>query len=451
MLIIFSFSIFIFISFSEFVEQTFEKKDPGIWLGEPLIGSRADFLSGDAYGADPRILERISQEAQRGYTVVNQTASRPNIIIILADSLRPDHMSLYGYHRSTTPFLDKLDQQNKLQKSEQAFSSCSDSHCGILAMLNSKEYRNLHLSNFKLHEALSKTGYKTHFILSGEHDWYGLKEFYGANMDSIFDSGAESKYIAGDDELIFEALDKIELTSQPVFFYIHLMSAHATGIKHDRFNLYGQGEINFNWRDWAWGEYDKSSMIDRYDNGIVQSDSYIERIFSYLDENKLSDNSIVIIVSDHGEAFGEHGKYAHTHDLYAESINIPIIIVDSEQNQYPGLRHALQLDIAPTVARRARLPIPSSWQGRPLQDESAERLSFHQTRRRIPTFASIYFDGINTYKYISRGVLLHHPKDEALYNLTQDPSEQMNILDDSSDALKLRIKGSYYNTFVKYQ
>jgi arylsulfatase A-like enzyme len=422
-----------------FIYNSFNPHNPGIWRGEPLLGSWAK-NSGGHYKDSPKKIRQLSKKARKNYPTLTLKENSPNIIIIMIDSIRADHTPMYGYQRNTMPFLDRLYREGKLQIAQQAFSSCSESNCGILSTLNSKEFRNIQLQNFKLQEVLKRVGYQSHFVLSGEHDWYDLKENYGNSMDSILDSGAGSELADADDNLIFEATEKITLTSQPAFFFFHLMSAHVHGVKHDDYAPYQPSGIAYTWNEWAGGKVPDEKMLNFYDNGIFQADAYVKKIVDYLQKNSLLDNSLIIILGDHGEGLGEHGNYSHTKDLYQESIAIPLMIIDSHQQKFPSLSHALQIDVAPTILNYLKLPIPSTWQGRSLMRPKAERLSYHQTLRNKGYFASIYYDGDTTYKYLVHGRSNNIFEKQSLFNLDNDPLEKNNLYNTESIKTKDLIK-----------
>jgi glucan phosphoethanolaminetransferase (alkaline phosphatase superfamily) len=136
--------------------------------------------------------------------------NKKNVILIIVDALRADELSLYGYSRKTSPFLQQLYDEKKLQKIDYAFSTSSASFPGILSILRSKPAYNLAYQNYSLSEVLKDQGYQVNYILSGDHaNWYDMQYFYGKDIDLYFDGRYSDRYVC-DDNLLFEGLSKVE-------------------------------------------------------------------------------------------------------------------------------------------------------------------------------------------------------------------------------------------------
>src|SRR5262249_26904415 len=132
------------------------------------------------YAIDQRLPQ---QELQvRSSYPRGQSFRKRNVIFIFVDSLRADHMSVYGYARPTTPFLEKLRDAGRLRQVQLALSTCAESDCGILSTLGSRPFRHLQPENFTLLQLLHDQGYKIYQILSGNHDWGGLRRGYGTEQ-----------------------------------------------------------------------------------------------------------------------------------------------------------------------------------------------------------------------------------------------------------------------------
>ena len=103
------------------------------------------------------------------------TSGRKHVVLIIVDSLRADRMQVYGYQRPTTPFLQQLVQSGRMKKVDAAFSTCSESFCGITSTLAGREFRDISARTFQLQDVLRDQGYATWFLLSGNHTaWNGL-------------------------------------------------------------------------------------------------------------------------------------------------------------------------------------------------------------------------------------------------------------------------------------
>ena len=396
-------------------------------LGEdPLIAFvRVEAVDLDA--AQKQIFERLRRDEPLERAAYGKhTFERKNVIVITVDSLRPDHMQAYGYERATTPFLSQLRAEGKLRQVKLATSTCAESNCGIVSTLFSKTLRHQVPEDFSLFTLLKDQGYDTHFVLSGNHDWMGLREMYGNEMTSYFDGRNSSKWGWSDDRVLLEGLDRIGNFERPSFFYFHLMSVHILGTKDPHFRLFKPDVGKLNMDAMFRSDYDRTSVINTYDNGVAQADDTIRQLFAVLDRKGYLHDSIVVITADHGEALAERapGMYGHILWLYQELITIPMLIYDESAVDYHGLAYATQLDVAPTIADRLGLPIPERWEGVSLLHESPPRRTVHQTKLSKPCFAVLDYAPTQMYKYMRCDA----DGREQLYDLTKDPNERQDLM-----------------------
>ena len=340
--------------------------------------------------------------------------NKKNVILIIVDALRADELSLYGYSRNTSPFLQQLYDEKKLQKIDYAFSTSSASFPGILSILRGKPAYNLAYHNYSLSEVLKDQDYQVNYILSGDHaNWYDMQYFYGKDIDLYFDGRYSEKYVC-DDNLLFEGLNKVEpFKDKPAFFYLHLMSVHYAGIKHPEFIKWKPTSI----------EWEPVPYRNNYDNGVYAADQTIEKIFQELKAKGYLENSIVVITADHGESLGERNTYGHVKNVYAEEIRIPILIYDTDTSVHYNKRDvAEQSDIAPTVIDRLGLPIPSTWEGTSLLRDSFPEFTFHSVSN---DYAMTHHYGNKLFIYYFNTV----SRKEELFDVRKDPNEENNLLD----------------------
>jgi glucan phosphoethanolaminetransferase (alkaline phosphatase superfamily) len=416
-------------------------KEVGHLMDEPIIGFfRTETESAEdlnRQGLAPKLREQ--EEHFRAAYPRNQQFSRKNVIIIIVDSLRPDHMQVYGYERPTTPFLSSLYASGRLKRVNFALSTCPHTTCGVLSTMASKNWRSLIPESFKLYDLLFDQGYQVNFILSGNHNWYALKNSFGKNISYFFDGTSSTRYTANDDRVILEGLEPIPVfAGKPAFFYFHLMSTHYIGFKQDRYRVYNPSIIEGTWESLVSDRYDAVTKTNNYDNGVIQADATIRDIFQNLNQKGYLDDSLVVILSDHGEGLGERGPdyYSHTLTLYQEFIRIPLLVYDTAESKYGNLEFATQTDVAPTVVDRLGLSIPPSWQGRSLLDPNIKEYSYHETRRnKVPIYAVFDRTEGTVYKYIHSG-----DKEDELYELVSDPHERRNLMATTDAGLIARLK-----------
>jgi hypothetical protein len=351
---------------------------------------------------------------------------RKTVVLIIVDSLRADRMQVYGYPRPTTPFLSQLAQDGRMKRVDAAFSSCSESFCGITSTLASREFRDISARTFQLQDVLRDDGYRTWFLLSGNHSaWNGLPLFYRASEETFFDGTKTQRYTMDDDRLVLEGLERVPPASpdQPAFFYVHLMSPHFLGVQFPESHFFTRPDDRLSPGPEPYKIRDQLNKPDRYDDKVRQADGIIRRIFDALGEKHYLDNAVVIVTGDHGEGLGER-HWSHGWDLYDEDIRIPMLLYDAPAATYPDLGFAAQVDIAPTILDRVGLPIPASWEGRSLLAPLPRRFTYHQTYFLPNRFAVIYRDGPALFKFIATP---QYGKEE-LYDLTRDRGEVRNLV-----------------------
>jgi glucan phosphoethanolaminetransferase (alkaline phosphatase superfamily) len=363
--------------------------------------------------------------------MATDTYEKKNVILIIGDSLRSDHMQVYGYERPTTPYLNSLFEKGKLRKVKMALATCPESACGILSTLGSINYKSISNYNFKIHDLLWDLGYNVYFLLSGDQTHYeNLRWYFGQSIDLYYDGNDADGFSMNDDRLILEGLRKVpNYKDTPSFFYFHLMSPHFLGDKLEAYNRYIPSEINQEYSTFVRGVKDRTAYVNRYDNGIIQTDAMIEEIFKELGEKGYLRNSIVVILGDHGEGLGERGNFGHDKNLYQEDINIPFLIYDDPEINYRNLEFATQLDVAPTIINRLGLPVPHTWEGESLLNEDKKCFSYHQTRSKTNGTQAIFYrvDG-KIYKYMSWAAKDEGKSREELYELISDPGEKRNLI-----------------------
>ena len=322
--------------------------------------------------------------------------------------------------------------------------------CGVLSTLASKYYTDIADYNFKLHELLQDQGYKAYMLLSGDHTAFSheYRALLGDSADLLYDGTVSRSYTINDDHLLLEGLDTIpSYSGSPVFFFFFLMSSHFVGVKEPEFEAFKPSRLDGLSMLTFWnGQYDRQTLVNRYDNGVLQADAYIERIFGQLDRKSYLSNALVVIMADHGEGLGEHGNYSHTCYVYQEDIGIPLLIYDAPEVRYSNLEFAEQQDVAPTVVDRLGLAVPSCWEGTSLLNGAPRPDSFHTTRRHDCWRAVIHKAGDKLYKYLrlSNGDTVQK---EELYELASDPLEKTNIMATAEPGLIQQLRDQMNQAF----
>jgi arylsulfatase A-like enzyme len=278
------------------------------------------------------------------------TRPRPNIILITIDTLRADHLSCYGYHRETSPFIDSIAREALLFSQAYATSSWTapsmasiftgryprghgvrhGSALGPRAAITGQE---LLVDDFlTIAEALKDAGYTTYGVSSNGHVSRGTG--FGQGFDHFathwfMKSPAPNTSVREWRDAIWE--------SSPFFLWVHYFDPHNPYAPRlpwvrdytSRSNSYSRWtrEPMANPRDYlaeiAGDPLALQTLLDRYDSEINYCDQHIAQLFALLPADP---NTLVIITSDHGEAFLEHGQVLHGETLFEEEIRVPLIV-----------------------------------------------------------------------------------------------------------------------------
>jgi len=338
----------------------------------------------------------------------------PNLVIVLLDTLRADHLGAYGYARPTSPRIDELASRGHLF--ERAYSSSNWTRPALASLHTSTHPlrhqvvdldRGVPRSLPLLAEHLQRHGYATGMVSVGANfepaDGYarGVDYFYitrpsaAVTRTTLFQNFVLRDFPATRPWLIDPAptaewtrpenITEQALTfvrsvkaEQPLFLFLHYMGPHDPydppppydGIFGDRGSdpgLTRPPDDLWAGPDWL-SPADRQQMIDQYDEEIVWHDEYVGKLLDSLRGLGRLDDAVVVITSDHGEGFGEHGMWAHNVALFEEVVHIPLILWTTQATASPR-RHphpASLLDIAPTLVEMAGLPPVPSFDGQSL-------------------------------------------------------------------------------------
>jgi len=405
-----------------------EGRDSLFWKHE-LVSS---FFRPEGFAFEPSARRQAvaarDASLRAAYPHVVAGARPKHVVLIIVDSLRADRMNVYGYGRPTTPFLSRMVRDGLMKRVDAAFSTCSESFCGITSTLASRDFLDISARTFQLQDVLHDQGYQSWFVLSGNHRaWNGLPSFYHVSDDRFFDGSQTRRFTMDDDRLVLEGLAGVPAATpgRPAFFYLHLMSTHYLGVQFPESHLFTRPDDVLAAGLEPYKIRDQLNKPDRYDDKVRQADGVIQRIFERLHAQGYLDDAVVIIAGDHGEGLGER-HWSHGWHLYDEDIRIPLLIYDAPAATYPDLTFATQVDIAPTILDRLGLPIPPSWAGQSLLAPTPRRFTHHQTYFAPNRFAVIYRDDRALLKFIAT------PQygTEELYDLTADRGEVRNLVKD---------------------
>jgi arylsulfatase A-like enzyme len=305
--------------------------------------------------------QRIAE--QKAETRLPQpTLGRRNVIVIVVDTLRADHLTLYGYPRNTSPSLVRIAQQGVTFDYAIAPSSWTlPSHASMVTgryphehgVENEQSVLNGHLP--VIGEEFQKLGYRT-AAFSANQSWFtrlqgfgrGFMHFedfvgfpigvaaqtpYGEPLVEIAYKLHRTRYVPGHntaEDINQRALQWIDRDSRPFFVFLNYIDTHVPYLPvihyEEQFVRPGHKGGRITKGDEILTPEELQDEMDAYDACIHYVDVQLQRLFDDLQRRRLGQNTIVVITSDHGEAFNEHGFFHHQNALYRELIHVPLVI-----------------------------------------------------------------------------------------------------------------------------
>ncbi len=308
------------------------------------------------------------------------SVERPNVILLVLDTLRADHLSGYGYERATTPNLDAFAAANV--KAEYALTAAPWTPASLASIMtgmyvtahglmppNSREVAKaaearLNSNLETLAEALKKYGYQTAGITS--NPWTS-EEF---NFQQGFDHYRfRDRAIAEEvNKNGIEMIEQMAKESQPFFIYMHYLDPHDPYSPPKEYKEKFSGKISR--RDY---EEKMQRYINLYDGEINYLDTELGKLFEWLKSKGLYENAMIVIVADHGEQFMEHGDHRHGYKLYNDEVHVPLLFKSGQRGESGRLIKdtVSTIDVFPTILDRVGIKLDGAHQGVSLLDQQA--------------------------------------------------------------------------------
>jgi len=396
-----------------------------------------------------------------------------NIVLVTQDSLRADHCSYMGYDRETTPALDALASQglvfeNAIAAGVPTIASMTSVMTGEYSLASPEvgfdtQQREQVTSRRTLAEALSAAGYSTgacspnppassYFGFDQGFDWFEdflhqdrgvVERLWNRVLDRSIKGGSAATYLrllrnlVGREEVLRpwddyyqDILEWREQVEEPYFLWVLLLEPHhpwtppkrsqqwsSRGDVYRSFHHYWE-MLSSGWEP-DYSEREHQRLVDLYDDSIRHGDRFVERLWEDLRE----DDPVFVVHADHGEEFGEHGRYGHQPYLYDSLVHVPLVIANA--GRQGAVRRPVSLrSLAKTIAVLA--DAPGEFSGTDLLAEDAGDSPWAISKvfaggdRRVAVRTECA-------KYIC------DPETEELYNLRLDPDEQVNVCNSASE------------------
>jgi len=404
-------------------------------------------------------------------------SEKRNLVLITLDSVRADHCSFMGYHRETTPNIDRMARnglyfENAIAPSVGTPASLSGIFTGDYSLVDATETNPRHwrreINRRKtLAQVLSEKGYITgafnpnafvssyygfnkgfsyfeDFLNSGEQSSRGtLRKLRAKVFDIVAKQGKKGIFFTLRNLMMFLGKEEIfrgwesyydlilrwiSKVSDPFFLWILIIDTHHPYLAPRRFrkysNLFEMWYSNYKLQKVKWknklSAREKEWLVNSYDDSIRYADSFIGRLW-----NGLKDfDPIFIIHADHGEGFCEHGLYGHVPFLYEEFIHVPLVIYNADVKgriEDPVSLLGLAPAILELIGEENESPSESFLHGD--RDWVISKV-FEGEKRKVAVRTK-------DWKFITG------QKDEdELYNLKKDPYEQENVINEYSELAK---------------
>lgn len=401
------------------------------------------------HGLNPSRLLFLDREheAARDRYQPTEDFRNSNVILIVVDAQRGDHIPENGYSRDTMPRLSGwLDKASAYRSFSRGQAICAESRCGITALIASLYLHRMASSPLSLSEVLGRHDYVAHYFLSGGHaNFYGLEAVYGEgnfHSDSL-DTGRS----LNDDRMILDALESFSPERRKGnYLHFHLMSTHILGKRFLEPHFIPQKNYGLHFfRGGSDSESVRLESINYYDNGVIQTDWMIDQILHRLSAEGLLESALVIIASDHGEELGEHGRYQHANNVWRPSLSIPMIFLafggDDEPLPWSEGEYASQADLAPTVLDYLGMPVPDIWQGESLLSPRGRDFSYF---RQGTHFGLVY---LGREREIWKYWIDRESGEEFLYELMEDPGERQSRLSRVDGELLEKLREEHRTVF----
>lgn len=402
------------------------------------------------------------------------------VFLIVMDTARRDHFSCYGYDRKTTPAIDELAKDgilftNFISTSPWTLPSHASLFTGLFSashgahhVLRDFPYRPLSRRFDTLAEIMQQAGYKTAGFVSnvgvvnrknnfdqGFNFFYdGTASFYVSFWGSIFQNMFTidediaryfqiNKYMLSSE--IFDIGIKwykkeTQITNQPIFMFFNLMEPHD-GIFYLPDNF--EHRYDFSWDKWPQINKDliyrfernlspeqQQVLFDWYDCKLSYMDQQLKKFFDYLKHAGIYDEALIVLLSDHGELFGEHNTFGHQKDLYNELIWTPLIIKYPSELRRSGIveKYVQTVDILPEILKILQIPIRAEVQGQPISEIDHEIISeLYEKKHPLNRFQRGLKAIFCTKDTTDYKLLLSTNGKNELYDFLNDPQERINL------------------------
>jgi choline-sulfatase len=402
----------------------------------------------------------------------------PNVLLLVIDALRPDHVGAYGYPLATTPTIDALARKGVLFLD--ATSSSSYTRAAVPSILASVhpaahgvfsqggQVEMLSEEITTLAETLKARGYATAAFAPNPslHRTFNFDQGFDL-YDDDFQVGAGPAHEAHETARKIHTRFLRWLSSnreRPYFAYLHYRDVHGPYVPPPPYDsmfprsgerrILNRLELRSRPIDLRTPVRfrDLDSYIERYDGDIRYTDDHLAKLLAALDKEGLLENTVVFLTADHGESFLEHDAWTHGTGLYEEQTRVPLLMVLPKERS-AGLRveqPVQTIDLYPTVLELLGLEIPAALQGRSLfgaleGEADPLRPVFSEARVNRRKQATSWGQLVAVRRGGWKLIYNRTNRKIELYHLKEDPAETRNLVEREPERARelLRLISAY--------
>jgi arylsulfatase A-like enzyme len=360
-----------------------------------------------------------------------------NLLLVVIDTLRADRLGAAGYRRdneSLTPNLDKLIERStyftrvwaQAPNTPRSFPSMFTSRFPSQVAVDKRfsNYSNVLSENVSVFEVLAGAGidtigFSSHFYFSEER---GIRQGFAAyNNDGAKNIAGSNKDIASPRTvpLATARLAELGASGERFAMFVHLFEPHSSYLAHD---------------EWPITERGTDSLVQRYDYEIKFVDRWVGKLLDGLADAGLADDTVVVIASDHGEAFGVHrfaGRrmFFHGQTLYDELLRVPLIVSMPGAEPRRVDEPVMLVDLAPTMAAAMGVAAPGSFIGQSLWPAvHGKEIARKRVYAQLIPAPSWNYEAVMMVAANGADKIIYRVSEGAweLYNLATDPEERID-------------------------
>ena len=398
-------------------------------------------------------------------------AKQPNIVLLGVDSLLATHMSCYGYHRLTSPHIDRFAEGGTLfEKTYSPHIPTTSAYASMLTGLDTFSTQVVALRHQgplreevkTLAEILRDEGYDTTCVGFSGPSARGFDTYLEYSGWGPDESGRSPKAENLNKTTLPELNRLIDQSDEkPFFLFLRHMDPHSPylppapyermfyhGDECDPSNTSMEPVMAFKpFCDYfaSWmppGITDKDYVIAQYDGAIAYMDACIQTLFNALEARGVLDETIVVINGDHGETLYDHECWFDHHGIYDVTLHVPLII------RYPGRVPAgkrvdgynQHKDLVPTLLELADIETDIAFDGKSLTSLMNGEITSYDSEFYITECTWMRKHGWRTPEWkliVALEPDFHFKPPVELYNLIQDPDENNNLVDEHPDIVNV--------------